>query len=308
MSFMSLVKILSECLPYFLWIEFKKNRDNKRKDTEIQNLKNTKVENFGIFKMHNKECVILGNGPSLKESLSGNSLDFIKDRIVFCVNNAVVSDEFLLLKPSFVVFMDPFYWSKNTVEPYFSIYTQIAGILSNVDWKTTIFMPKAASEWNFFIDVPIKNNNVEIKYINTNGPKYDNDLRFTEFKTNHAMPTVQNVLVACIYIALNIGFKTIYIFGADHSWHESFKVMDDNILYYKNQHYYDKENQQKKYTPMYKNPEQTQIWTCSEIFLAFSNKFKSYEELEKYSRYMGAKIYNASKISYIDAFERIKFE
>jgi hypothetical protein len=299
-------KIFINCLPYYLYKQLKKV-NNKIKIFKLKKLDLEPPQNFGIIVANNDECVILGNGPSLKNSLN-DSFEFIKARKKFCVNDAVLSEEFKELKPEYVVFMDPFYWSRKTVEPYLSMYKKEAEILSNADWEIRVFMPNTAKEWNYFIDVPNKNKNVKIIYININTSLFvEEKYRFSEYKQNIAMPRVQNVLVACIYIAINAGYKRIYLFGADHSWHESIHIREDNVLCYKDRHFYDKEEVQ-KYTPVYKTPDCSQTINMAELFLAFSYKYASYMELEKYSKYKGVKIYNASNISYIDAFERIKID
>lgn len=263
------------------------------------------VQNFGIKIESNQDCVILGNGPSLKDTLNSGDLDFIKQKKKFCVNEAVHSEYFQLLKPDYLVFMDSFYWTKDVAEPHRSSYLKINEFLSTIDWEMKIFMPKHAQNWNFFKDVPEKNKNVEIIYIETNTSSIQNEnVKFLEYKQNLAMPRVQNVLVACLYLAINIGFKNVYVFGADHSWHETIYINYENMLCLKDKHFYD-EKQIEEHKPAYKNPEGTELWTMAEFFEAFSYKYKSYEELEKYSQSMGTKIYNSSKISYIDAFERL---
>lgn len=269
-------------------------------------LKNSLMKNFGVSVAEGEECVILGNGPSLKDSLSGETLEFIKNKKKFCVNESVISDEFLELKPDYVVFVDPYYWAKNTAEPFHSMYQKAAGVFLKSNWKIKIFMPEMAREWNFFIDIPNKNKNIEIVYFNTRESKLKNEKKkFFEYKHNLSSPRMQNVLIACLYLALNIGFEKIYLFGADHSWHESIHIREDNVLCYKDRHFYDKEEVE-SYTPVYKNPECTKTFSMAELFTAFGFKYITYEELERYSKDLGAKIYNASKISYIDAFERIK--
>lgn len=280
----------------------------KAKKIEKKQQKNysNEIERFNINVEEGEQCVILGNGPSLKDSLTGETLKFIKERKKFCVNESALSDEFLELKPEYLVFMDPYYWSPKTAEPCLSRYKKIAEILSNIDWEITLFLPNYAKDWNFFIEVPSKNKNVQIVYVNTNMSMSDeNESRFLEYKQNLSMPRVQNVLVACIYLAINAGFKNSYIFGADHSWHETIQVREDNVVCLKDKHFYDKK-ELTIYTPAYKNPEETETWTMSGFFEAFSYKHKSYEELELYSKYMGAKIYNSSAYSCVDAFERKK--
>lgn len=43
------------------------------------------------------------------------------------------------------------------------------------------------------------------------------DIIFNMYKENKMLPIMQNVLVGCIYIAINLGYKKIFIYGADHS-------------------------------------------------------------------------------------------
>lgn len=268
-----------------------------------------KTEDFNVKICEGEECVILLNGPSLTDSLlNANTLEFIKTRKKMCVNSSFLDERILSLKPEFLIFMDPNYWSQNFVGPELAIVHDLKERLSLVDWKIKIFMPISATIWNFFIDIPLKNPNVEIVYINANSTQtQDEKIRFIEFKQNLAMPRVQNVLVACIYLGINWGFEKIYLLGADHSWHENILVTRENIPCLKNIHFYEKESEV-ALDPFYKDPECTQIFTMADLFEAFMNMYRSYEELEQYSKFMGVKILNASEISYIDAFERIQMQ
>lgn len=263
------------------------------------------TNNFGI-KPINDDVVILGNGPSLKETMeSAHDLDFIKSKQKFCVNSLVNQEEFATLKPDFLVFMDPFYWSKDLVEPFLTEYKKTREIILGIDWEMVIFMPEAAKKWNFFMDVSSKNSKVKIIYINTKSNLENNltdEERFCLYKQNKLMPHVQNVLVAAIYLSVNMGFKRVYIFGADHSWHQNIEVNQNNVLCVKDVHFYDKIDTQLE--PWYKNADCSETFTMTELFLSLSRKFSSYMELEKYSRYMNSKIYNTSRLSFIDAFER----
>lgn len=299
----NLLKIVADCMPYFL--HKKLSILTERLVVALTLKKPGFVENFGREIEVDEDCVILCNGPSLNDTLNSGDLDFIKARKKFSVNAMMHSECFQLLKPEYHVFADPFFWAKDVVEPHKSSFIKINEILSNVDWKMKVFMPKAAKDWNFFIDVPEKNKNVEIIYIETSmSSTQDEKTKFLSYRQNTSMPRVQNVLVACLYLATNMRFKNVYIFGADHTWHESIYIRHDNVLCYKYGHFFDGNNEEEP-KPDYKDINGTNPWTMAELFEAFSYKYKSYEELEKYSAYMGTKIYNASKISCIDAFERI---
>ncbi len=84
-----------------------------------------------------ENCLILGNGPSLKQSLE-KDLDMFKKSTLMCVNNFAASAEFTMLKPSYYVILDPGFFidkqRKDIVETF--------GILkNNVDWELTSFYP-----------------------------------------------------------------------------------------------------------------------------------------------------------------------
>lgn len=259
---------------------------------------------------NNSDCIIFANGPSLKTSLAKSEvLDFIKDKKKFCVNNFPNSNEFFTLKPEFIVFMDPFFWSKNLYPEKKTSYMEIYNSILKVNWPVTIFIPAAAKEWNFFIDLPTKNNNISIFYINTRETNHEKGSKkaFEEYKFNLAMPRVQNVTIASLFIAINSGFKNIYLFGADHTTHNSTIVKDDNILYEAKSYFYENEKQI-KYVPCYKSADAKETFSVSEWLYAWYTTFLTYEEVDKYAKSMECKIYNLSEESFIDAFERKKIK
>lgn len=273
-------------------------------ECEIATNPTIKIEKFCIEVSRGEELVIIVNGPSLKESLSDEkTLEFIRSRKKICVNSSFLDERIYELRPDFLVLMDPYYWSENLVGLQRDLCYELNEVLSKIDWSVTIFMPKSAKKWNFFIDVPQKNENIKIVYINSSESKFkDEKTRFFEYKKNWAMPKVQNVLVACIYLGINLGFLKTYLFGADHSWHENIHVTKDNVPCIKDMHFYDEDNIE--IVPFYKDPECTNIFTMADLFEAFMFQFRSYEELEKYAQELGIKIYNASHYSCLDVFER----
>jgi hypothetical protein len=107
-------------------------------------------------------------------------------------------------------------------------------------------------------------------------------------------------------LALNLKYKKIYLLGADHSWHESIYVGDDNILYLKNKRFND--DGAKKLSPFYGDIKETKPYKMGNLLRDLSRMFSAYMELEEYAKSLKAKIYNASAKTYIDAFERYKIK
>jgi hypothetical protein len=104
--------------------------------------------------------------------------------------------------------------------------------------------------------------------------------------------------------AISIGFKTIYIFGADHSWLKDIEVDNDNNVLVNQKHFYD--NDTSKPRPMHKKGIHNR--KLHEVLMKFMLAFAGYHEINDYSRRKGINIYNATTGSYIDAFKRISLK
>ena len=253
-----------------------------------------------------RESVIIGNGPSLMHTLT-NHLSFFNNKTIFCVNNFVASEYLEIIKPTFYVLADPAYWCKNCspalLEHINNTYEQLK---IKVKWQMFLLLPAAARGCNYFINLPIENENIILAYYNSNGSEESLEKAHVLYKNNKAMPPPQTVLISAIFLSLNLGFKTNYLVGADLSLHENIFVNKSNVVCFYDRHFYD--NVEQIAVPFWKNDDIGDPFKMDETFLAFSRMFKGFWELEEYSKYLNAKIYNASHISYIDAFERYDLE
>jgi hypothetical protein len=249
----------------------------------------------------NSECFILGNGPSLKNFLTIADSKLQK-RNLFVTNSFSSSAFFTKLKPHFYVLADPVFWNNQLQEETNKVFNSI---IKYTSWKMKLFVPIFAKKTNFFEKLSISNPNIEIIYYNAVHFK-DTFKKITHllYKLNLVMPCPQNVIISCIFIALNSGFKKIYIAGSDHSWHENIIVSKDNILYI--QESYNSINQNTKTSPLL-HPDGSNF-KMDDFFLALSIMFKAHRNLEDYSKSLGAKIINTSTKSFIDAYERINLE
>lgn len=251
-----------------------------------------------------EECIVMGNAPSLNEVLI-NYPNFFVGKKKICVNQFARSEHFEKIKPEYYLFMDPAFWEKTASQNVKKMVDTLCGILNEkVKWRMKILMPTQAKAWNMFTPLVQINSNIEICYFNITRVSSLEPLKYIFYKNNLAMPHSQNVLVAGIFLALNLGYKRNYILGADHSWHENIYVDDDNNLYCKEPHCY--ENKKSEYVSFYKDSAETDKFKLHELFAALSRKFEGYILLEDYSKQLGSKVYNASNKSYIDAFERYK--
>lgn len=272
----------------------------------IFNFKNNEVNDFGIkASMNAKECVVLANGPSLKKAFNDKkTYDFIKNKTTFCVNSFCISKEFVDLQPKYICYADPVYWEKPLSSKLHDLVTDTKKALLSVTWPIVIFMPNYAKKWNHFIELPNKNINIKIIYINTSESKSKvAKRRFRDYKTNKATPAMQTVAILPIYLATNSQFSTIHLFGLDHSWHKDIIVREDNVVCIFDHHFYDKK--EPKLVPCYADGSQKTTSTLANEFLAYHRVALAHMDLNKYANAMNVKIYNyGGRDSYVDAYER----
>ncbi|MFY9307881.1 MAG: hypothetical protein WAQ28_02410 [Bacteroidia bacterium] len=244
-----------------------------------------------------ERCAILGNGPSLTESLKGG-IEFVKSCDIVCVNNSILSEYFSTLKPSDYVFLDEYYFIFDNVKHAREDIKTTIHSFTAVDWPMNVFVPSYGKNSYFVTTVLNSNKFITVCYFNqviVDGYEW---FKFPIYKSGLGMPQCQSVLGACIYLSINRGYKETYIFGADHSWHETLALSDANGIMLTNSHFYDKTAAKSLLYPQYGG--------IANFFFSLYKTFKGYDVLDDYARYRNVKVYNASHKSYIDAFERKK--
>ncbi len=247
------------------------------------------------------ECNILANGPSLNESVNKHK-DYILRKVNFAVNFFAISSLYSQIKPSYYVMVAPEFWietspTQRQEDMRQNLFNTLA---EQTSWEMNLFLPSQASKSKLIQEKLGNHKFIRIFYFNVTPIEGFRSFRNTFFKYKLGMPRPYNVLIPSIYLALTLRFKKIYLFGADHSWHEEIKVDDTNDVTVNHQHFYDKDKQQ---LPMYKLDGKE--YHIHDIFNKLHLAFKGYFILKEYAENIGAKIYNASLRSYIDAFEKI---
>jgi hypothetical protein len=247
-----------------------------------------------------KSCVILGNGPSLKTSIN-NHETFLKSHSLFCVNSFAMSEAYTEFKPQQYVILDNSFWESDGK----IILDTLDALNTKTTWPLKLYLPSIAAGSSKFNTLAKKNPNIQIHYYNYTVFKGFTGISNWFFSKNLGMPQSQNVLVASIFIAINSGFKEIFLVGADHTWHENLHVDEKNVLCLKDVHFYDNEIKT-NYVPFKKGMDLKETFKVHEIFATWSKTFYGYIILEKYAAYKKCKIYNTSEVTFIDAFERKK--
>jgi len=245
-------------------------------------------------------CSILANGPSLNKNI--NSLDVCKNRDFFAVNFFALSEHFFRLKPCCYVFADSAFWDKEeNMHPETILQRkELFQRLCQVDWELTIFIPGKGANSLIIKDLLKINHHIKAISYNTVSFYGFDSIRTWTYKQNLCMPLSQNVLIAALYIAINIGYRNIEIYGGDFSWTKSIRVDENNIVCQIDSHFYDKEKVSLSPVLAYVG----EPYRMHQYLSDLAKMFEGCWQVKYYSDIIGAKIVNKNKESFIDAFTK----
>jgi len=253
------------------------------------------------------ECVILGNGPSLSESLQ-NHLNILNNRQLFCVNYFSITDYYEKIKPEFYIINAPEIWSDDLDERRRTHFNQIFEEISiKTTWGLILFLPALSKRSRIFREyikpLLLKNKHIGFSFYNPTPVEGFKWIKFRLFQINLGVPRPHNVLIPGIVIALNLGFRKVFLLGADHSWLKEISVDENNTVLINQKHFYNLGSSKAK--AMYSKSGQDR--KLHEVLLKLVYSFEGYFILKEYADRLGASIINATPGSFIDAFERFDY-
>lgn len=251
---------------------------------------------FVADKSREKSIIILGNGPSLNETIENHS-DFIAQNDCMAVNFAANTSMFQSIKPLFYILADPHFFIENSIDKNVDMLWQN---LSDADWKMQLLIPVKYRRNHRIIK--LKNSpNLELKFYNLTPVEGFVWLRNLVYSIGLGMPRPRNIMIPAIMNVIRLGYKTINLAGADHSWTKSLWVDDKNHVISIQPHFYKDNDDEKKRVateylkyPLYKILESLHI------------AFRAYFLIADYAKCKNIKIFNVTPDSFIDAFPRKK--
>ena len=250
------------------------------------------------------ELVILGNGPSLQAFLK-NHADFLSGKKILAVNHFARTADFTRIKPGFFVINAPEYWQDNVDEDVKQETEKLLKALKErTTWDMNLLLGMGAKKSKKWKDLSAQNPHLKLHFFNPAPIEGFRWFRHFCYRKNCGMPRPHNVLIPSLMLAVNMGFKKIYVAGADHSWLEEIFVADDNTVYLTQRHFYDAQTARPDVMKkMGKNKRK-----LHEILHKFMLAFRGYFDIDEYARTRNAQIINITPRSFIDAFERKKLD
>ena len=238
-----------------------------------------------------KEAFVLGNGPSMKEALEKDRLlNEILTGDVIVMNRFANSNYFRLVKPRYYILLDPiFYDDKHLREDVADRKMFLS--MNDIDWDMTLFLVNGHN------DSMLKSllTNPHIYIVKYNGTRFVGFhwLQNLIYRCNMGIPSTRNVLIPAIQLMINIGYKELYLYGAEFSWTKTIDVdPKNNKVFMNDRHFYNKEDIHYYEKGWYK-------WYLEAII----DMLGGMDQLTKYALSRKVRIINRTKGSFVDAFE-----
>lgn len=244
-------------------------------------------------------CIIMGNGPSLKHHLTADK-ELLQNSVTMAVNHFAYSDHYTEIKPNFYCLMDPALYRKTDNPKLRKNQQKLFSLLNTqTTWDMNAVFPADLNQLN--LEKELYSNNVHLMMCNIFPGYSARPGRHLAYRSGFFMPPITNVLCVATFLAVNMGYRNIYLIGAEHSWSECLRVNNENTLCITNHHFTGESHERPVIAFKRGSRRPIRIY---EMFRSLSKTFFSYALLEEYARSRGVKIYNATPNSYIDAFER----
>lgn len=239
-----------------------------------------------------RRLVILANGPSLRGTIDTRG-DLLSHMTAMAVNFFANTPEFEQLRPQLYILADPHFFTATAQANVDSLWSRLAGAA----WEPTVYVPArymAAARARIGASAAGR-----LRAFNCVGVEGFGAFERAVYRSRLAMPRPRNVLIPAIMTALHAGYTEIYLVGADHSWMETIRVTDDNVVVNVQPHFYtDSGAETSRVTAAYRDVR------LHEVVHSFYTAFAAYHRIRRYADSIGAHIYNSTPGSYIDAFER----
>ncbi|UTW67143.1 hypothetical protein KFE94_03225 [bacterium SCSIO 12643] len=253
-------------------------------------------------KGNRKHLLILGNGPSLLKSIDEHH-DLILNSDLIGVNHLSRSPLYKKLKPSVLVLTPIEFWDHEHDQFLKDEFYKTADpLIYDTEWNLSIIAPLTAKNCKNALGYFSKNKRIKIYFVNMTPIDGNQKIANWIMRNRLGLPRPHNVLIPALVVGINLGYKTINILGADHSWMPYVRVTEENQVVMVQKHFYDeKEAQEKK---MYNANSKSFDRKLYEVLQKFTYAFKSYFVIDGYAKSIGCEIINLTPNSFIDAFKR----
>lgn len=239
-----------------------------------------------------KRIHILCTGPSLKQVLPQlmNNEKFIEEDKI-CVNFFFYDEIIKKIKPTIYCLADPSYFLSNNI----GVFNELNKL---VDWDMKVVIPLYGKEKINAVESMLTNKHITLVTISALLYQGFEKYRYKSWKKGNSVPSFVNISIMASFLALNMGYSEVYLYGVEHTFFDNMGVDDENRLYLTDNHFYGSE---KRYILHYDGRQ----WHIKDWLYDKYLTFLEHERMREYADFLNATIVNCTKNSLIDAYTRL---
>jgi len=247
-----------------------------------------------------RRLVILGNGPSL---VSGIDAGRAEGGHLLGVNTFANTELFARLRPVHYVIADLAFWDLRGPEGLRRKAQQLWDRIGELtSWPMTIYLPSGARSFRESYASAAANPNVKFCYFSARRAlsRHGRTLHGV-FARNLLMPNPQNVLIAAVYVGIQLGYGQLALLGADHDWVTQISVDAQSRLCLRDPHFSrDDADTAKPWIDIFGRQ-----YRVHEVMGIMQDVFKAHDDLAAYARARGIRVVNETSTSLIDAYPKV---
>ena len=249
-----------------------------------------------------RRLAILGNGPSLKQQLPRLIAERAWEKAdMLAVNFFALSEEYSVVRPKFYILSDPQFFRKAGIGPRIEqLYNALA---EQTTWPMTLYVQYYNPE-KFDYAAAVKHNpNIRIVPFHSIVYHGLRSLEFWCYRRGLGSGNFGTVVQNGEFIGILLGYKTIELYGVDHTLLDGLMVDSENRLCRIKSHYYDSTPPAPE--PIYYNATNPpRPYTMYSYLAETAELFRGHEVMRDYANEMGVRIVNRTEGSMIDSYER----
>lgn len=249
-----------------------------------------------------RRLAILGNGPSMAEQLPLliERQEWLRADMM-AVNFFALGEEFELLRPKYYVISDPMFFRKAGRSE--RVERMYEALRERVSWPMTLYVQYYNPEHFDYAAAVGHNPNIRIVPFHTTVFHGFRSVEFWCYRHGLGSGNFGTVVQNGELIGIQLGYKTIELYGVDHTLLEGLTVDEENRLCRIKSHYYDAAPVAAE--PIYVNATTPpRPYTMHTYLAETAELFRGHEVLRDFAVAEGVRIINRTRHSMIDAYER----
>lgn len=244
--------------------------------------------------------LLLANGPSLADDLPsiierGEHLS----NDVLAVNYFACDERFEIVRPKYYVLSDPTFFRRRC--DWERVERLYATLNEKVRWPMKLYVQYYNPD-RFDYRKALPNANIDIVPFHSQVYRGFPSLEYPCYRHGLGSGNFGSVIQNGEFIAILLGYKTLHLYGVDHTFFDGLTVTADNELCLRTGYFYDAEPQLKRVVLTAAEPPKP--LTMYEYLADKCELFRGHEVLARYAEACGVEIINHTKNSLIDSYPR----